>query len=91
MTGSEEPSKKAAQDGRAVEFSDDTVFLNLFFSYEPGKGRFNDLVSASRTIFANQELWQTIQEGLFSVLKSNAAVILYQLGMHYGLGVGSKA
>lgn len=62
----------------------------LFFEFDSKTGARKDNVFNCRAILANQELWIRMQDGLFSILKSNAAVILYQIGLEYGIAVGEK-
>ena len=68
--------------------SNDISNIHLF---DPKEGEITDLVFNNRAAFTNEELWGRIQAGLFSILKSNAAVILYQIGLEYGLAVGTTA
>lgn len=67
-----------------------TVYLNAFFHFDPQINRTQDLIFNSKAILTNEQFWESVQEGLFSVFKSGAAVILYQMGLRYGFDVGSK-
>lgn len=71
--------------------SDTSVYLNSFFHFDPKLNETKDLVFNCSAILTNEEFWYTVQEGLFSVFESGAAMILYQMGLKYGFAVGSRA
>jgi predicted hydrocarbon binding protein len=82
-------SRRSKKGLRQEPFGDLTH--NAFFDFKLEAGQTIDLVFNCRAIMANEEFWDRVQNGLFSMLGGNAAVILYQIGLEYGLSVGSKA
>jgi predicted hydrocarbon binding protein len=91
MANSHERKKSVEERNSMIDTSDTSEDVNSFFHFDIKAGRMSDLVFNNRAILTNEELWGTIQESLFSILKSNAAVILYQMGLEYGIAVGSRA
>ena len=91
MANSHERRKSIEERNSMIDASDTSEDVNSFFHFDIKAGIMNDLVFNNRAILTNEELWGTIQESLFSILKSNAAVILYQMGLEYGIAVGSRA
>ena len=91
MVNSHERRKNVKESNPMIDTSDTSEDVNSFFHFDIKAGRMSDLVFNNRAILTNEELWGTIQESLFSILKSNAAVILYQMGLEYGIAVGSRA
>jgi predicted hydrocarbon binding protein len=71
--------------------SDMVKYINSFFQFNILEGKLMDQVFHSRAMLVNEELWHSVQETVFSLHKSNAAVLLYQMGLRYGISVGSKA
>ncbi len=70
---------------------DSTVYLNPYFHFDPKANITEDLVFKCKAILTNEQFWNAIQDGLDVLLKEAGAVILFQMGLRYGVEVGSKA
>ncbi|MGH9921882.1 MAG: V4R domain-containing protein [Nitrososphaerales archaeon] len=91
MLDPSDPRKRIEKDSFRKGPPDTEDYLNSFFQFDPTTNKANDMVFNCRAILTNEEFWSTMQEGLFSLFKSGAAVILYQMGLEFGFTVGSRA
>ena len=91
MTEQDESERDVRDDIFNKDNSDTDDYLNSFFQFDSTTNKANDLVFNCRAILTNEELWRTMQKVLFSVFKSGAAIILYQMGTEFGFTIGSRA
>lgn len=67
------------------------VYLNDYFHFDPKANITEDRVFKCKAILTNEEFWDAIQDGLYDTLQDSWSVILFQMGLRYGVQVGSKA
>lgn len=64
--------------------------LNPYFHFDPQSKQIKDSVFNCRGIIINEKFWNRIRDELMDLTKEAGPVILYQLGLSYGVDVGIK-
>lgn len=67
-----------------------TAELNPYFHFDPQSKQIRDSVFRCRGIIINERFWNRIRDELMDLTKEAGPVILYQLGLSYGLEVGMQ-
>jgi predicted hydrocarbon binding protein len=65
-----------------------TGLSNPYFHFDPQSKQIKDSVFNCRGIIINERFWNRIRDELMELTKEAGPVILYQLGLSYGLEVG---
>lgn len=68
-----------------------TTYLNEYFNFDPVANKTEDKVFGCSAILTNEEFWDAIQDGLYDTLQDSWSVILFQMGLKYGIRVGENA
>ncbi len=70
--------------------SNDTAALNPYFHFDPQSKQIKDSVFNCRGIIINERFWNRIRDELMDLTKEAGPVIMYQLGLSFGLEVGTQ-
>lgn len=65
--------------------------LNSYFSYRTDTKQIQDLAFNYRGIIINERFWNRLRNELIELLQDQGPLVLYQLGVGYGVEVGSQA
>jgi predicted hydrocarbon binding protein len=68
----------------------DAAGLNPYFHFDPQSKQIKDSVFNCRGIIINEKFWNRIRDELMDLTKEAGPVIMYQLGLSYGLEVGTQ-
>ncbi|MEO9364078.1 MAG: V4R domain-containing protein [Nitrososphaera sp.] len=78
------------RDLREIRNDSHSAELNPYFHFDPQSKQIKDSVFNCRGIIINERFWNRIRNELMDLTKEAGPVILYQLGLSYGLEVGTK-
>ena len=65
--------------------------INPYFSYDADTKQIQDLAFNHRGIIINERFWNRLRNELIDLLQDQGPLVLYQLGVNYGVEVGSQA
>ena len=79
-----------SQKDDAISKNSHSLDMNPYFRFNANSKQIEDLVFNCRGIIINERFWNRIRDELTELLKDQGPLVLYQLGLSYGVDVGSQ-